>query len=44
MVIQQRMKQSGMRGSIDGGQYIAALRTRHESNRWDGVIEIINVS
>ena len=44
MVIQQRMKQSGMRWSIDGGQYIAALRTRHESNRWDEVIEIINAS
>lgn len=41
MVIQQRMKQSGMRWSIDGGQYIAALRTKHESNRWDEVVNVI---
>jgi len=44
MVIQQRMKQSGMRWSIDGGQYIAALRTKHESNRWDEVVDVIYAS
>ena len=44
MVIQQRMKQSGMRWGINGGQYIAVLRTKHESNLWDDVIEIINAS
>lgn len=44
MVIQQRMKQSGMRWSINGGQYIAALRTKYESNLWCEVINIINVS
>ena len=42
MVIQQRMKQSGMRWSINGGQYIASLRTKHESNLWKEVIETIN--
>jgi hypothetical protein len=41
MVIQQRMKQSGMRWSINGGQYIAALRTKHESNKWDDVTKKI---
>lgn len=41
-VIQQRMKQSGMRWSINGGQYIAALRAKHESNLWDDVVEAIN--
>jgi len=42
MVIQQRMKQSGMRWSINGGQYIAALRTKHESDLWDDVVSVIN--
>lgn len=41
MVIQQRMKQSGMRWSINGGQYIAALRTKYESNKWGAVTEEI---
>lgn len=44
MVIQQRMKQSGMRWSINGGQYIAALRIKYESNRWDEVISNIYAS
>jgi hypothetical protein len=43
MVIQQRMKQSGMRWSINGGQYIAALRTKHESGLWEDVIDVINM-
>lgn len=42
MVIQQRMKQSGMRWSIQGGQYIAALRTKHESGLWDDVVRAIS--
>ena len=41
MVIQQRMKQSGMRWSVSGGQYIASLRTKHESGRWEEVVETI---
>jgi hypothetical protein len=41
MVIQQRMKQSGMRWSINGGQYIAALRTKHESGLWEDVVSEI---
>mgnify|MGYP000533682999 CR=1 FL=1 len=43
MVIQQRMKQSGMRWSINGGQYIAALRTKHESGLWDDVVKVIGL-
>lgn len=42
MVIQQRMKQSGMRWSIHGGQYIAALRTKHESGLWNDVVSVVN--
>lgn len=42
-VVQQRMKQSGMRWGMSGGQYIAALRAKHESNLWDDVIDIINM-
>ena len=34
MVIQQRMKQSGMRWSLSGGQQIAALRAKYCSNNW----------
>jgi molybdopterin converting factor small subunit len=36
-VIQHRMKQAGMRWSIEGGQYIAALRAKYKSNKWDDV-------
>lgn len=42
VVIQQRMKQSGMRWGIGGGQYIAALRAKYESNLWTDVVEIIS--
>ena len=41
-VIQQRMKQSGMRWGISGGQYMAALRAKYESNLWRNVVEIVN--
>jgi hypothetical protein len=43
-VIQQRMKQSGMRWSIDGGQYIAALRAKYKSDLWKDVIYTIEVA
>ena len=43
-VIQQRMKQSGMRWGVAGGQYIAALRAKYESNMWDNnVQEVIGI-
>ena len=41
VVVQQRMKQAGMRWSRDGAQYIAALRARYQSNMWDNVSELI---
>jgi len=40
-VIQQRMKQAGMRWSASGGQYIATLRSKYKSNIWNKVVEII---
>ena len=40
-VIQQRMKQAGMRWSIEGGQYIAALRAKYKSDLWKHVIDTI---
>lgn len=42
MIIGQRMKQAGMRWSINGGQYIAALRAKYESYKWDDVVKIVN--
>lgn len=41
VVIQKRMKQIGMRWSINGGQYVAALRAKNLSKRWDMVEDII---
>lgn len=43
LVIQQRMKQSGMRWSVSGGQYIAALRAKYTSNQWDKVRDAIGL-
>jgi hypothetical protein len=36
-VIQQRLKQAGMRWSISGGQYIATLRAKEKSSEWSDV-------
>lgn len=43
-VIQKRMKQSGMRWSVEGGQYIASLRGKYRSSLWDEVVRIIHAS
>ena len=43
LVIQQRMKQSGMRWSMAGGQYIAALRAKYTSDQWYKVREVIGL-
>lgn len=43
LVIQQRMKQSGMRWSISGGQQIAALRAKYASNKWETVQKVIGL-
>lgn len=40
-VVQKRMKQAGMRWSTDGAQYMAVLRAKHESNRWEDVEKVI---
>lgn len=34
LVIQQRMKQSGMRWGISEGQYIVVLRAKYASSQW----------
>lgn len=41
LVVQKRMKQSGMRWGITGAQYMAALRAKHESGKWKDVENII---
>jgi transposase-like protein len=43
-VIQQRMKQSGMRWNIDSGQSVASLRAKHASGRWRDVERILNAA
>ncbi len=40
-VIQQRLKQAGMRWHVNGAQYIAALRAKYKSDLWRDVISII---
>ena len=40
-VIQQRMKQSGMRWSTEGAQYIAALRAKYKSDKWCDIQKVI---
>ena len=41
IVVQKRMRQAGMRWGIDGAQYMAVLRAKHESNRWNEVGKFI---
>lgn len=43
-VIQQRMKQSGMRWGIKTGQTIASLRAKNASGRWKDVEDILCAS
>ena len=40
-VVQQRLKLSGQRWSLNGAQQIVNLRAYHKSNRWKDVVEII---
>jgi hypothetical protein len=40
-VIQQRMKRSGQRWSIDGGQQLLNIRTAYLSNNWTHVQDIL---
>jgi len=43
LVIQQRMKQSGMRWGASEGQYMASLRAKYASNQWDKVRVVIGL-
>ena len=40
-VVQKRMKQASMRWCTVGAQYMAVLRAKHESNRWEEVEKVI---
>ena len=42
-VIQQRMKRSGQRWTIQGGQQVLNLRTSYLSNQWDRVIKHVRL-
>jgi hypothetical protein len=35
VILQRRLKQSGMRWSVPGAQYVLSLRAKAESGRWD---------
>ena len=37
-VVQLRLKQAGMRWSVDGANYIIALRCMVESDNWDKIV------
>ena len=41
IVIQKRMKQCGMRWSINGAQYMASLRAKYQSRQWEDVVDVI---
>lgn len=43
-VIQQRMKQSGMRWNVKSGQSVASLRAKNASGRWKDVERILNAA
>jgi hypothetical protein len=43
-VIQQRMKQSGMRWNVPTGQSVASLRAKNASNQWCDVERILEVA
>lgn len=43
-VIQQRMKQPGMRWNVETGQTIASLRAKNNSGQWHDVEQLLNVA
>lgn len=43
-IVQQRLKLSGQRWSLNGAQQIVNLRAYHKSNRWDEVVELIKIA
>lgn len=40
-VVQQRMKLSGQRWSLNGAQYIVNLRAFKKSNQWSEVVDFL---
>lgn len=38
LIVQRRLKQAGMRWSVDGAQALLTLRSKVESNLWDDVV------
>ena len=40
-VVQQRLKQAGMRWSVDGANYLITLRCYHESGHWNEIEKIV---
>lgn len=40
-VVQLRLKQAGMRWSVDGANYLIALRCMYESDNWDKIEKIV---
>lgn len=40
LIVQRRLKQAGMRWSVDGAQALLTLRSKVESNLWDDVTDI----
>lgn len=43
-IVQQRLKLSGQRWTIEGAQRIVNLRAYQKSNRWDEVVQIIKLA
>ena len=40
-IVQLRLKQAGMRWSVEGANYIIALRCMYESNNWDKIEKLV---
>lgn len=38
LIVQQRLKQAGMRWSVKGAQFVLSLRAKDESNLWDSLV------
>jgi len=41
IILQRRLKQAGMRWSVNGAQYILTLRAKVESNKWNEVQDLL---
>jgi len=39
VILQRRLKQAGMRWSVQGAQFVLSLRAKVESGRWDDVVD-----